>query len=35
MAGHKHVSSTETYLANQIEDLQSDIEKYHPLEPMR
>jgi integrase/recombinase XerD len=31
MAGHKYVSSTETYLANQIEDLQTDIEQFHPI----
>lgn len=31
MAGHKHISSTETYLVNRLEDLQSDIDKYHPM----
>ena len=31
MAGHRYVSSTESYLANQMEDLQQDIEKYHPI----
>ncbi|MCF6297917.1 MAG: hypothetical protein L3J08_08045 [Flavobacteriaceae bacterium] len=31
MAGHKHISSTETYLVNKLEDLQSDIDKYHPM----
>lgn len=31
MAGHRHISSTEAYLAGQIEDLQSDIDKYHPI----
>ncbi len=31
MAGHRYVSSTETYLANQIEDLQADIDQYHPI----
>lgn len=30
-AGHKYVSTTETYQVNQIEDLQEDISKYHPL----
>lgn len=31
MAGHKYVSTTERYLVNQVEDLQNDIEKYHPV----
>lgn len=31
MAGHRFVSSTESYLANQMEDLQSDIERFHPI----
>jgi site-specific recombinase XerD len=31
MAGHRFISSTESYLANQVEDLQSDIERYHPI----
>ncbi len=31
MAGHRYVSSTERYLVNQMEDLQSDIEKFHPI----
>lgn len=31
MAGHRYVSSTENYLANQMEDLQKDIENYHPI----
>jgi site-specific recombinase XerD len=31
MAGHKYVSSTESYLANQMEDLQADIEQFHPI----
>jgi site-specific recombinase XerD len=31
MAGHKYVSTTETYLVNQVEDLQAEIEKYHPV----
>lgn len=30
-AGHRYVSSTEAYLVNQIDDLQHDIDKYHPL----
>jgi integrase/recombinase XerD len=31
MAGHKYVSSTEKYLVGQVEDLQADIEQYHPI----
>ena len=31
MAGHRYVSSTEAYFANQMEDLQSDIDKFHPF----
>ena len=31
MAGHKYVSSTEGYQVNQMEDLQADIDQYHPL----
>ena len=31
MAGHKYVSSTERYQQNNIEDLQKEISKYHPL----
>ncbi len=31
MAGHKYVSTTESYLVNQVEDLQADIEQFHPL----
>ncbi len=30
MAGHRYVSSTENYLVNRLEDLQNDIDKYHP-----
>ncbi len=30
-AGHRYVSSTESYLINDLEDLQEDINKYHPL----
>lgn len=32
MAGHRYVSSTEAYQVNQIEDLQTDIDKYYPLD---
>lgn len=31
MAGHRYISSTESYLANQIEDLQADIDQFHPI----
>ena len=31
MAGHRYVSSTEAYLINDLEDLQTDINKYHPI----
>jgi len=31
MAGHKYVSSTEGYQVNQMDDLQADIDQYHPL----
>ncbi len=31
LAGHKYVSSTEKYKANNIDELQDDITKYHPL----
>lgn len=31
MAGHRYVSSTESYLVNQTEDLQADIDQYHPF----
>jgi integrase/recombinase XerD len=31
MAGHRFVSSTEQYLMNDIDDLQEDINKYHPI----
>ncbi len=31
MAGHKHVSSTERYQLNNLDKLQSKLEKYHPL----
>ncbi len=30
MAGHRYVSSTENYFINRLEDLQNDIDKYHP-----
>ena len=31
MAGHKYVSSTERYRMDTLEDLQKELEKYHPL----
>ena len=31
MAGHRYVSSTEAYQINNLEDLQDDIKKYHPI----
>jgi site-specific recombinase XerD len=31
MAGHKYVSSTEAYLVNNTEDLQKDIDEFHPF----
>jgi integrase/recombinase XerD len=31
MAGHKYVSSTEAFKVNNIEELQEDINKFHPL----
>jgi integrase/recombinase XerD len=31
MAGHKYVSSTERYQANNLEDMKKNLEKYHPL----
>ena len=31
LSGHKYVSSTESYKANNIDELQGDVKKYHPL----
>lgn len=31
MAGHKSITSTERCLLGQVEDLQNEIEKYHPI----
>lgn len=31
MAGHRFVSSTERYLVNQMEDLQADVDEFHPF----
>jgi integrase/recombinase XerD len=32
MAGHRYVSSTEKYRTDTLEDLQKEVEKYHPLQ---
>lgn len=31
MAGHRYVSSTESYLVNEMDGMIEDIEKYHPI----
>jgi len=31
MAGHRYISSTEAYQASNLDDLKSDIGKYHPF----
>ena len=31
MTGHKYVSSKERYRTDNLEDLQKELEKYHPL----
>ena len=31
MAGHRYISSTESYLVNQTEDLKKDIDQFHPI----
>jgi integrase/recombinase XerD len=31
MAGHRYISSTEFYLVNDMEDLQEEISKFHPI----
>ena len=31
MAGHRYVSSTESFLANEMEEMTGEIEKYHPI----
>ena len=30
MAGHKYISSTERYQMGKVEDLQKELDKYHP-----
>lgn len=30
-AGHRYVSSTENYLINDLESLQEEVNKYHPI----
>ena len=32
LAGHRYVSSTEKYIANDIETLQNDMQNFHPLQ---
>ncbi len=32
MTGHRYVSSTEAYLINDLDDLQEEVSKYHPME---
>jgi len=31
MAGHRYVSSTESFLVNEMDGMIEDIEKYHPI----
>lgn len=31
MAGHRYVSTTESYIVNNMEDLQKDVELFHPI----
>jgi site-specific recombinase XerD len=31
MAGHRYVSSTESFLMNEMDGMIEDIEKYHPI----
>jgi len=31
MAGHRYVSSTESYQANNMDDLKEDVNRYHPM----
>lgn len=31
LAGHRYISSTESYLENELEGLKEEVEKYHPL----
>jgi integrase/recombinase XerD len=31
MAGHKHVSSTQRYLVNNLDDLQNELKEHHPM----
>lgn len=31
MAGHRYVSSTESYLINDLEDLKEEVNRYHPM----
>jgi len=31
LAGHKYISSTESYLENDMEGLQEEVQQFHPL----
>lgn len=31
LAGHRYISSTESYLENDLEELQEEVQQYHPL----
>jgi integrase/recombinase XerD len=31
MAGHRYISSTESYKANNLDDLKEDIKNFHPF----
>ena len=31
LAGHRYISSTESYLQNDVEGLKEEIQPYHPL----
>ncbi|MEO6302266.1 MAG: tyrosine-type recombinase/integrase [Bacteroidia bacterium] len=33
-AGHRYISSTQNYLANDMESLKNDINKYHPIQAL-
>ena len=35
MAGHRYVSSTESYRAHDVEALSKDMDVYHPLQMKR
>ncbi len=31
LAGHRYISSTESYLQNDVEGLNEEVQQYHPL----